>query len=141
MTAVDAHLDPCADGTGDRPEWVVVCPWDALIPDRGVCALVGGAAVAVFRCSFRSELFAIDNVDPFTGASVLSRGLVGATVDGTTFVSSPLRKQRFALDTGRCLDDPELALRTWPTAVVDGVVMVATAASTEGSPRGITHGQ
>ena len=49
------------------------------------------------------ELHAIDNVDPCSGASVLSRGLVG-DVDGVATVASPMYKQRFDLRTGRCLD-------------------------------------
>jgi nitrite reductase (NADH) small subunit len=113
----------------DASTWVEVCPLDALQPDRGVCALVGGRAVAVFRLSGSGELRALDNVDPFTGASVLSRGLVGTTqVDGlpTTYVASPLKKQRFDLLTGRCLDADGVAVAVHPVVARDGTVHVAT---------------
>ena len=106
---------------------VAVCPVDDLVDDRGVCALVSDRHVAVFRLSGTRELVAVDNVDPFSGASVLSRGLVGSTRrDGAwvTYVASPLRKQRFDLRTGECLDDPSVRLRTWDVQVVDGVVHV-----------------
>ena len=59
-----------------------------------------------------------------TGVPVLARGLVGSAGD-VTFVASPLHKQRFDLHTGRCLDDPSVAVRVWPVAVVDGIVRVA----------------
>jgi NAD(P)H-dependent nitrite reductase small subunit len=116
---VDAIPDPSG------PAWVPVCRWEDLVPDRGVCALVDRRPVAVYRCSFGSGLYALDNVDPFSGASVLSRGLVGVGADGVAFVASPLRKQRFALSTGRALDDPSVAVRPWAATVVDGVVVVA----------------
>jgi nitrite reductase (NADH) small subunit len=105
--------------------WIPVCPWDDLVPDRGVCALVAGEAVAVFRCSFGERLYAVDDLDPFTGASVLSRGLVGMTADGTPFVASPLRRQRFDLRSGVSLDDPAVSVRAWPVRVGDGQVHVA----------------
>lgn len=106
---------------------VAVCPVDDLVDDRGVCALVSDRHVAVFRLSGTRELVAVDNVDPFSGASVLSRGLVGSTRrDGAwvTYVASPLRKQRFDLRAGVCLDDPNVALDVFEVTVDHGMVMV-----------------
>ncbi|MGN6695877.1 MAG: nitrite reductase small subunit NirD [Aquihabitans sp.] len=114
----------------DRTTWTPVCPAAHLIPGRGAAVLVGGDAVAVFLLDDGS-LRAIGNVDPCSGASVLSRGIVGQTdVDGlgVRYVASPLRKQRFDLDTGRCLDAGADA-GTWPIRVVDGVVEVGQQAS------------
>ena len=114
----------------DRPlgfteGWTTVCRWDDLVTDRGVRALVAGTAVAVFRCSFGDGLYAVDDHDPFTGASVLSRGLVGMTLDAIPFVASPLRKQRFDLRTGISIDDASVSVRAWPVRVGDGMVLVA----------------
>jgi nitrite reductase (NADH) small subunit len=109
-----------------------VCRFDELTRDRGVCALVAGEPVAVFRCSPADELFAIGNVDPFCGASVLSRGLVGALeVDGATvpYVASPMRKHRFELQSGRCLDDPTVTVGSFAVRQTNGVVEVAPADS------------
>ena len=146
MTAAEI-LRPATRGTSDGtrvahsgPTWVPVCRWDDLVPDRGVCALVDGHPVAVYRCSFGSGLYALDNVDPFSGASVLSRGLVGVSADGEAFVASPLRKQRFALASGRSFDDPSVGVRPWAVSVVDGVVAVA-AGSGGGIDPTITVGQ
>jgi NAD(P)H-dependent nitrite reductase small subunit len=118
--------------------WVAVAPISRVPAERGVAALVGGDPVALFRID--DEVFAIDHVEPFTGAPVLARGLVGSVVDdsrggaddtpdepdNTVYVASPLHKQRFDLRTGECLDDSALRVRCWPVAVREGVVYVAS---------------
>lgn len=103
--------------------WVDVCGFDDLLPERGARALVGDAHVAVFR-TYEGELHALDDVDPFSGASVLSRGIVG-TRDDVPVVSSPMFKQAFDLRTGRCLDAPSVQIPVFATRVVDGRVHVA----------------
>jgi nitrite reductase (NADH) small subunit len=104
--------------------WVDVCDLAVLTRDRGVAALVGGRAVAVFRCSPADELYAVDNVDPFSGASVLSRGIVGSVGDRPT-VASPVHKQRFDLRTGEHVDDPSVRLDIWGVREVGGRVQVS----------------
>jgi nitrite reductase (NADH) small subunit len=102
-----------------------VCPVTALTPDRGVAALVGGHAVALFLLADGS-LHAIDNLDPCSGASVLSRGVVGE-VDGRATVASPMYKQRFDLRSGACLDDPAVAVAVHEATCEDGIVAVRLA--------------
>ena len=104
------------------PAWTAVCPYDVLLPERGVAALIDRAQVAVFR-THDGRLYAVDNLDPFSGAPVLSRGIVGSRGDAPT-VSSPLHRQVYDLRTGRCLDDPTLALRTHPVRCRGGQVEV-----------------
>ncbi|MFG2512900.1 nitrite reductase small subunit NirD [Streptomyces sp. NPDC048584] len=92
--------------------WFTVCDLSALLPGRGVAALLpDGSQVAVFT-DRTGRLYAIDNRDPFTGAAVLSRGLTG-THQGHPFVASPLLKQRFDLESGRCLDDETVRVTTY----------------------------
>ncbi|HEX2118607.1 MAG TPA: nitrite reductase small subunit NirD [Acidimicrobiales bacterium] len=103
--------------------WVDVCPLDKLIPGRGVCALVGGLQVAVFRIA-GEEIYAISNFDPFSRTFVLSRGIVGSRAERLK-VASPVYKQSFDLETGVCLDDATVTLPTFEVRVVDGMVQVA----------------
>ena len=105
--------------------WVDVCPVDDLVPNRGVAALLGERQVAVFLVSPGDEVLAIDNLDPFSGAAVLSRGIVGSVGDVLT-VAAPVYKQRFDLRSGACLDDDAVAVTSYPTRVADGIVQVAT---------------
>lgn len=106
----------------ERTGTVAVCRVDRLIPGRGVAALLpDGRQVAIFRTG--DELHALSNVDPFSRAAVLSRGITGDT-GGVPFVASPVFKQRFDLRTGVCLDDESVVLRTYPVEVVDGVVHI-----------------
>jgi nitrite reductase (NADH) small subunit len=84
--------------------WIDVCGYADLIPERGAAALVGGHQVAVFR-TYEGELYALSNRDPFSGAYVLARGILGTRGHVPT-VASPMYKQVFDLRTGRCLDDP-----------------------------------
>jgi len=105
-----------------RTRWETVCSAVRLTADRGVAALVAGERVAIFVLA-DGTAYAVDDRDPFTGAYVLSRGLVG-DAEGVPTVASPVYKQRFDLRTGQCLDDPTVALRTWPIRVEDGWVEV-----------------
>src|SRR3954452_20030125 len=84
--------------------WVDVCAFDDLLPERGACALVNGEQVAIFRM-FDGTLHALGNHDPFSGANVIWRWIVGCAA-GRRKVVSPIYKQAFDLETGVCLDDP-----------------------------------
>ncbi len=123
--ATQARLKPMAPPAA-RAAAVAVCPIDRLTPNRGVAALIAGRAIAIFRLD-DDRLFALDNVDPFCGASVMSRGIVG-DLDGTCTVASPMYKQRFCLATGRCLDDPSVSIGVHDIGCVDGQVVVRVAA-------------
>lgn len=108
-----------------QERWTSVCLLDDLIPERGIAALVDGAAVAVFR-THDGVVHALSNLDPFSSASVLSRGIVGDR-GGRATVASPIYKQVFELSTGVCLDDPSVSVPTYPVRVMGGVVEVRCA--------------
>jgi nitrite reductase (NADH) small subunit len=97
--------------------WLAVCAAEQLEPGRGAAALLpDGGQAALFR-DRAGRVYAIGNIDPFTGAAVLSHGLVGSAA-GRTYVASPLLKQRFDLADGRCLDDDGVRVATYPVRVV-----------------------
>lgn len=108
-----------------------ICRLNDIIPETGVCALIDGKQIAVFRTK-QNDLFAIDNYDPFSQANVLSRGLIGGTTvvneagtdEEVLYVASPIYKQRFNLATGQCLDDDNISLRAYQVALRDDTVMV-----------------
>lgn len=102
--------------------WTDVCPVGRLLPGRGVAALFGDVQVAVFRTA-DDRVHALGNIDPFSGAAVLSRGITGDR-GGVPTVASPVHKQAFSLLDGRCLDDPGVAVPVYPTRTCDGTVQV-----------------
>ncbi|MFC5458368.1 nitrite reductase small subunit NirD [Massilia niabensis] len=104
--------------------WSAVCAVDEIVPDTGVCALLKGRQVAVFRVG-EQDLFAIDNYDPNANAAVLSRGLVGSLGERIV-VASPIYKHHFDLRTGECLEAPAHSVASFPVRVENGTVWVAT---------------
>ncbi|MEU2950653.1 nitrite reductase (NAD(P)H) small subunit [Streptomyces xanthochromogenes] len=95
--------------------WFTVFATARLIPGRGVAALLPDGRQAAVFTDRRGRTYAIDNRDPFTGAYILSRGLLGSTPEGRPYVASPLLKHRFDLETGVCLDDETRTVQTYLT--------------------------
>ncbi|MEO7448233.1 MAG: nitrite reductase small subunit NirD [Humibacillus sp.] len=114
-------------GPGAR-RWVTACPVDVLVPGRGVAVLLPDARQAALFVLPNGMIYAIGNIDPYSGAAVLSRGLTGDRA-GEPTVASPLLKQLFSLRTGEALDDPGVAVPTYAVRVQHGLVRV-------GLPRG-----
>lgn len=103
--------------------WTTVCALGELLPGRGVAALLpDGRQVALFRTE---EVHALSNVDPFSGAAVLSRGVVG-DLGGGPVVASPMHKQHFDLRTGVCVEDVTVRVVVFPVRVLDGEVQVGS---------------
>jgi nitrite reductase (NADH) small subunit len=132
LRTAERAAGPVIDRSG---RWVDVCAFDELVPDVGVAALVDGDAVAVFRCWPNDDLHAVANVDPFSGASVISRGIVGS-VGERAVVASPIFKQRFDLETGVSVEDESVSVAVYEVSVVEGRVLVA--ASATGTHGGVT---
>lgn len=101
---------------------IEVCSLSELRAGLGVCALVNGQQVALFRLR-NGDIFAIGNHDPFSGANVISRGLTG-DLKGRKVVASPIYKQHFDLATGECLEEPAVRLPVWPVQVMGDRVCV-----------------
>ena len=108
----------------DVQVWTTACAYDRLTAGRGVGVLLpDGEQAALFRLD-DGTVHAVGNIDPFSGAAVLSRGIVGDR-SGRATVQSPIKKQAFALDDGICLDDPAVAVPVFQTRVTaDGYVEI-----------------
>lgn len=78
-------------------------------PKRGICAKVDDNQVAIFYCKRSDTLYGLSNYDPIGKANVMSRGIIGS-LSGEPYVASPLYKQHYHLETGECLEQPELKL-------------------------------
>ena len=139
MNRVDA-LEPAADDLSDNASgtWTVVCSVDSVAPDRGVAVLIDDVPIAIFRLASadgpgqepeKEEWCGISHIDPFSGAPVMARGLIGSVGEAPMMiptVASPLLKQRFNLRTGFCLDDGNIKIETYPVRANEGSVEVMT---------------
>lgn len=98
--------------------WVRLCAMTDLERERGLAALIDHEQVALFR-THDDRIHAVQQLDPYSGAHVMSRGIVGTKGDAPT-VASPMYKQVFDLRTGSCLDaqgEDARGLQVWPIAV------------------------
>lgn len=103
----------------DPATGVRVCSIQDLEVERGRAALVGMTQVALFLLRDGS-VHAVSNLDPYSGAHVISRGIVGTRGDAST-IASPMHKQVFDLRTGECLDTlgkPARRLAVWGVQTV-----------------------
>lgn len=103
-------------------QWIPVCRIGDIVPNTGVCALINGRQVAVFRLDDDS-VYAISNHDPFSRANVLSRGIVG-DLKGEVMVASPVYKQHFSLASGQCMEDPGVRIAVYPARLDGEMIMV-----------------
>ena len=71
----------------------------------------------------RSKLYALGNIDPFSRAAVISRGLTGDR-DGEPMVTSPLRQAGVLAAHRVCLDDESRSVPSYAVIVRDGAVEV-----------------
>ena len=101
-----------------------ICQINDIVPGTGVCALVDGQQVAVFRPTQSEEALAITNTDPIFQSNVLSRGLI-CEHQGELWVASPLKKQRFNLKTGACMEDEHFNVKAYKTRVTNGEVEIS----------------
>lgn len=103
--------------------WQNICELDDINRNTGVCALHNGEQIAIFRVGSDDQLFALQNFEPFGEANVLSRGLIG-DVAGQLVVASPLYKQQYCLESGKCLEDESVILQTYMVRQHQGKVQL-----------------
>jgi len=126
--------------TAASVDMVPICPVSALEVERGAAALLpDGTQIGVFLLDDGS-VHAVQQHDPYSGANILSRGLVGSHLipgeDGAEGVivptlSSPMYKQVWNLDSGDVIDAggrEALPIDVFDVEVRDGHVHVAVTA-------------
>ncbi|MFD6952140.1 nitrite reductase small subunit [Nocardiopsis sp. TSRI0078] len=114
--------------TQTRPTtWIDACPAARLRPEDGVAILLPDRTQAALFRTRDGHLYAVDNIDPYTGAAVISRGIVGDRA-GEPTIASPMLKNVFSLRTGQSLDDADVHLNTWPVRQNGTTVQIATGA-------------
>ena len=113
---------------------VTVCRTEDLEDNLGAGVLLpDGTQIALFRVPTgepdragrmpESTVFAVSNIDPYSGAAVISRGIVGE-VNGEPTVVSPLLKQRFSLSDGHSLEDADHRLQVFPVETTGDQILV-----------------
>ncbi len=108
--------------------WVNICEEAALPSFGGIAAWFENRAIAIFNLGERG-LFALDNTDPATGVSVLSRGLI-CDLEGDIFVASPLHKQHYNLRNGTCIEDESLHVDVYQIKSEGGKILVKSSSKT-----------
>lgn len=76
--------------------WQDICAVDDIVAGTGVAARINGKQLAIFHTA--EGFHGLSNCDPFSGANVLSRGLLG-DICGVLAVASPVYKQHFCQET------------------------------------------
>ncbi len=114
----------------DTEDWQCVGFLSDIPANAGMAARIGHRQVALFHLPASqpgqaARVFALDNLEPGSGANVLSRGIVG-DVAGEPVVISPLYKKRLRLRDGVSPDDSQLRVRVWPVRIVQDRIWVAT---------------
>ena len=109
-----------------QTEWFDLCSINDLVDNSGVCALLKEQQIALFYLATEQKVYAVGQYDPFGHANVMSRGIIGSK-QGQLFVASPLYKQHFLLEDGRCLEDETVSLPVWKTRIINERVMIHAA--------------
>lgn len=91
---------------------------DTQLPEGGrrICLRPNGEAVALFR--WEARVYALSN-------RCVHRG--GSIGDGTLengVVTCPMHEWVFRIGDGRCVDNPEFALKTYPVMIEDNMIKV-----------------
>ena len=122
MSELILETEAARSASSSRP--VRLCSRADLVAGSGIVAWHDGHQIALFYLPCRPEaadgadeleIYALDNRDPFSGANVIGRGIIG-DLKGELVVASPIYKQHFRLRDGQCLEDADQRLRHWPVA-------------------------
>lgn len=107
--------------------WTDVCSSDDLPTVQAgssTTVLIGDSQLAIFRVE--DKLFASQNMCPHRRAFVLSQGIVGTGQNNEPYVSCPIHKRNYNLesDAGTCKNDSLLSIATFDAKEEDGRIFL-----------------
>ncbi|KIJ36943.1 hypothetical protein M422DRAFT_61081 [Sphaerobolus stellatus SS14] len=86
-----------------------------------VAVKYGGTQLAIFHVPNRGY-YATQQMCPHKRAFVLDHGIIGDDVKGNVYVSCPMHKKNFHLDTGACLNDDDYSIITFEVKEENGYI-------------------
>lgn len=104
-------------------EWFKAAPVSAFNANGGVAVRYHSKQIAVFHFADTNQWFASQNMCPHKMEMALSRGIIG-DVNGEHKVSCPFHKKNFSLETGKCLNDDNYRIETYPVRIEDDWVYI-----------------
>ena len=96
--------------------WIDLCGIEEVPANRGHLVLRDDRMMAVFRVD--DGIRVLDDICPHAGGSLSA----GPLADGC--VICPWHGWAFHLKTGRCPDNPQIMVKTYPARVVEGRVRI-----------------
>lgn len=108
-------------------EWTDVCSSDDLPKveaGSSTTVLISDSQIAIFRLD--DKLFASQNMCPHRRAFVLSQGIIGTGEKNEPYVSCPIHKRNYNLESnaGSCKNDPLLSIATFDVKEEGGRIFV-----------------
>lgn len=100
----------------DERRWIDLCDLSAVPAQGGKYLAIRGFTLAIFRAG-PGEVRVIDDTCPHAGGSLSA----GRVQDGC-IVYCPWHHWPFRLENGRCVDNPNHCVRTYPARVVNDKV-------------------
>ena len=107
-------------------KWFKACNIEDIPANGGACVKYKDLQIAIFNFSHRGEWYATQNLCPHRFQMALSRGMIGEA-KGEPKVACPFHKKTFSLETGKCMDDDQYLIKTYPVKTEDGAIYIGMA--------------
>lgn len=104
-------------------KWKKACKTEDVPENGGACVLLEEEQVAVFNFTSKNEWYATQNLCPHKMQMILSRGMIGTTMEEPK-VACPFHKKTFSLKSGECLSGDDYSIKVYPIKIENGFVYV-----------------
>jgi nitrite reductase (NADH) small subunit len=103
--------------------WFKACNIGDIPENGGACVKYKDRQIAIFNFTRRDEWFATQNLCPHRFQMALSFGMIGEK-KGEPKVACPFHKKTFSLETGKCMDDEQYVIKTYPVKAEEGAIFI-----------------